>query len=150
MQYNLEFSTQLRVTQAEAWSWITSFNGIAKEMAPYMHMSAPRGVVDLKSLTITPGQRVFRSWIKLFGSIPFDYSDLTFTSFEDGVGFVEQSPMGTMRSWRHERQIIPNEMGCVIRDVLTFEPRIAGPISLAIVRNFFAHRHRNLARYLSS
>lgn len=148
MKYNLEFSTQVRVTGPEAWSWITSFDGISKEMAPYMRMSTPRGVVNLNSVTWIPGQRLFRSWIKLFGIIPFDYSDLTLVSLENGVGFVEQSPMGTMRLWRHERRIIPNDKGCVIRDELTFEPRIAGRISLAIVGAFFAHRHRNLARYL--
>ena len=148
MPYNLKFSTQVRVSAPEAWNWITSFAGISKEMAPYLHMSTPKGVNDMASVKIELGKPMFRSWITLFGVIPFDYSDLTPLSLDEGVGFVEQSPMGSMRLWRHERRISPNDQGCVIHDELTFEPRIAGWISFRIVRAFFHHRHRNLARYL--
>ena len=146
--YSLKFSTQLRVPATEAWGWITSFDGISKEMSPYLHMSAPRGVTTLASVTITPGKRLFRSWITLFGLIPFDYSDLTLLSLEDGVGFVEQSPMGTMKLWRHERRITPSAEGCTITDTLTFEPRFAPALTQRIVRAFFTHRHRNLKKYL--
>ena len=148
MKYNLKFSTQVAVSAPEAWTWITSFAGITKEMAPYMRMSTPKGVTDLSSVVVEPGKPMFRSWILLFGLIPFDYSDLTLLRLDDGVGFLEQSPMGTMRLWRHERQITPNDPGSIIMDELTFEPRIVGPISQRIVRAFFEHRHRNLARYL--
>jgi hypothetical protein len=127
---------------------MTSFNGIAKEMAPFLHMSTPRGVTNLKSMPFQPGKPMFRSWITLFRVIPFDYSDLTLMSFEEGVGFVEQSEMGTMRHWRHKRLLTPVGGGCVLTDELTFEPRIAGWLSFRIVRAFFTHRHRKLERYL--
>jgi ligand-binding SRPBCC domain-containing protein len=95
-----------------------------------------------------PGKPMFRSWITLFHVIPFDFSDLTLMSLEEGVGFVEQSKMGTMRSWRHARRITPAGGGCVLTDELAFEPRIMGWLSFRIVRAFFAHRHRRLERYL--
>lgn len=123
-------------------------DGIAREMAPYLRMSAPLGVTDLTSLDPEPGKRLFRSWIKLFGVLPVDYSDLTLVSMEEGVGFVEQSPMGTMRLWRHERRITPDGEGCVLSDVLTFEPRLAGWLTVRIVRALFGHRHRMLRKYL--
>lgn len=148
MPHNLKFSTQVRVSAPEAWKWITSFDGISKEMAPYLRMSIPRSDMNIATVKVEPGKRLFRSWIQLFGVIPFDYSDLTLLSIDEGVGFVEQSPMGTMRLWRHERWISPNDQGCVIHDKLTFEPRIASWLALRIVRAFFTHRHRNLARYL--
>lgn len=148
MPHQLKFATPVRVSPIEAWKWISSFEGISKEMAPYLRMSAPKGVNDLSPAKIELGKPMFRSWIKLFGVIPFDYSDLTLLRIDDGVGFLEQSPMGSMRLWRHERRIEPNEHGCVIHDELTFEPRIADWISFRIVRAFFTHRHRNLARYL--
>ncbi len=148
MSYHLKFSTHLAASSEQVWSWITSFDGIAKEMAPYMQMSVPAGVTDLGSVTVTSGQPLFRSWIKLFGVIPFDYSDLTLESLEEGVGFVEQSPMGSMRSWRHERRIISASTGCILTDELTFEPRLAGWLTSKMVSAFFAHRHRMLAQHL--
>lgn len=148
MRYNLTFSTHLAASPATVWDWMTSFAGISKEMAPYLRMSTPRGVTDLRSIDFQPGKPMFRSWISLFRLIPFDYSDLTLISLEEGVGFVEQSPMGSMRSWRHARRLTPAGDGCVLTDELTFEPRIAGGLSYRIVRAFFSHRHRMLARHL--
>lgn len=150
MRHTLEFSTRVAASPAEVWSWMTSFDGIAKEMAPYMQMSAPKGVKRLADVKLVPGQRLFRSWITLFGIVPFDYSDLTLLSLEEGKGFVEQSPMGSMRLWHHERRITPLEStkGCTITDSLSFEPRFAAGISRRIVRAFFEHRHRQLKRHL--
>lgn len=150
MRYTLRFSTELGVPTSAAWEWMTSFEGISKEMAPYLHMSAPRGVRSLAAVDFEPGKAMFRSWITLFGMLPFDYSDLTLLSLDEGIGFVEQSPMGTMRLWRHERRLAASGAGCVLTDELTFEPRIAGWLSFRIVRAFFAHRHRNLARHLGA
>ena len=121
----LEFNTQLKASPPTVWAWITSFDGISKEMAPYMRMSRPEAVSNLASIQFEPGTRMFRSWIFLFGVIPFDYSDLTLLRLKEGAGFVEQSPMGSMRLWRHERLITPNEDGCILTDRLTFEPRFA-------------------------
>lgn len=148
MRYTLTFSTRLTASPSTVWEWMTSFDGISKEMAPYLHMSAPRGVRDLRSVSFQPGRRLFRSWITLFRIIPVDYSDVTLISLEDGVGLVEQSPMGTMRLWRHERRISPVGAGSILTDGLTFEPRIAGWLTSRIIRAFFEHRHRNLKRYL--
>ncbi|MBX3125151.1 MAG: hypothetical protein KF718_00460 [Polyangiaceae bacterium] len=36
---------------------------------------------------------------------------------------------------------------CTVRDELTFEPRFAGLLVYRIVRAFFSHRHRMLARH---
>ncbi len=151
MQYQLTFSTHLAASPSTVWDWMTSFAGISREMSPYLHMSKPSGVSDLRSLAFQPGQPMFRSWISLFHLIPFDYSDLTLVSLEEGVGFVEQSPMGSMRSWRHSRQLrSAADGGCVLTDELTFEPRTAGWLCCRIVRAFFSHRHRMLARYLGT
>jgi hypothetical protein len=127
---------------------MTSIDGISKEMSPYIRMSAPAGVTNLQSISFVPGKRLFRSWISLFKVIPFDYSDLTLERLEEGVGIVEQSPMGSMRLWRHERKIIPSDKGCILTDEISFEPRFAGFLSNKVVNAFFRHRHRMLCRYL--
>ncbi|MFZ5755404.1 MAG: hypothetical protein ACOY3X_00710 [Pseudomonadota bacterium] len=147
-RYTLEFSSPLRVPADRAWEWITSMDGIGKEMSPWMRMSAPRGVRNLTDVRIVPGQRLFRSRITLFGVIPVDYSDLTLLSLDEGSGFIEQSPMGSMKHWRHERRIVASGAGCIVTDTLTFEPRLAGRLTQRIVRAFFTHRHRNLRKHL--
>jgi len=148
MKYRAKFSTHVAASKEEVWKWITSIDGISKEMSPYMHMSTPASVSNLQSISYVPGKRLFRSWITLFKIIPFDYSDLTLESLEEGVGFVEQSPMGSMRFWRHERKITPAAKGCILTDELTFEPRFASFVANKIINAFFRHRHRMLSRYL--
>ena len=49
------------------------------------------------------GERLFRSWILLFGVLPIDYDDITLVSIEPGRGFHERSSMLSMRVWEHER-----------------------------------------------
>lgn len=91
---------------------------------------------------------MFRSRILLGGILPIDFSDLTLLSLTPGVGFVEQSRMGSMRSWRHERQICRVESGCRVADTLTFERRFGGRLAVAFVRKFFIHRHNMLKKHL--
>lgn len=143
-----EISSTVSASPVEAWRWITSVKGISTELAPVIRMSVPRGVTALSDLPIQPGKPLFRSIIYLFGVLPADYSNLTLLELNEGVGFVEQSPMGSMRLWRHERTIQPLTSGCRITDSLTFEPRIAATISSWVVKKLFRHRHQVLRAHL--
>lgn len=58
--------------------------------------------------------------------------------------------MGSMKLWRHERQIEALDAGCRITDKLTFEPRFAGQFVSGIVRRLFAHRHKMLTKHLGA
>lgn len=147
MLFRLEFRSKLKVPRAEVWNWITSVHGISTELRPLMRMSAPRDVRSLKELKIQPGRPLFRSQIYLFGVLPVDYSYLTLLELREGVGFIEQSPMGSMRLWRHERKIEDAEHGCVLTDTLTFEPRFFARLSRRIVERLFTHRHAVLRRH---
>jgi len=144
----LEFSSRLKVSPEEAWRWITSAQGISAELWPYLRMSWPKYLEYLDPSSIEQGGVLFRSTLYLFGVIPVDYSDLTLLSIEPGRGFVEQSPMGSMRLWRHERWIEPVVSGCTVHDRLTFEPRLPRGLTLLIVARLFAHRHAVLKRRL--
>ena len=148
MGTTLTFESTLAASPGVVWDWITSFDGISREMMPLLRMSAPAGVRDIASVPFTPGVPMFRSWIRLGGVLPIDFSDLTLVSLTPGEGFVEQSHMGSMRSWRHERRITPLASGCRLIDVLTFEPRFGGRLAVAIVRRFFTHRHDMLRKHL--
>ena len=148
MLFKLEFRSELRVSRDEAWNWITSFKGISAELWPVLRMSKPRSVQSVNDVSIEPGQPLFRSQIYLFGILPVDYSYLTLLEFQEGVGFIEQSPMGSMRLWRHERHIAEAKQGCIVTDTLTFEPRFAARLSTWAVKRLFTHRHAVLRRQL--
>lgn len=144
----LSFSSQLQASPQTAWQWITSVKGITREIMPLMRMSFPRGVSSLTDLMIEPGRPLFRSILYLGGLLPMDGSLLTLLELRPGEGFVEQSPMLSMKLWRHERSITPTNEGCTVTDVLTFEPRFATPLVGWFVRQLFTHRHQVLRRYL--
>ncbi|MDO9453226.1 MAG: hypothetical protein Q7J29_10260 [Stagnimonas sp.] len=149
----MRFESELQASAEEVWTWMTSIHGISLEMSPYLRMTVPQGFLTLADAKFQPGRRLFRSWLKLFGVLPIDYSDLTLLTLDPGVGFIEQSPMGSMRLWRHERRIEskPGEPARVMLiDQLTFSPRLARPLVAWLVRYFFAHRHRVLRRTFST
>lgn len=140
----MRFESTLLAPRQRVWEWITSVQGIEAEMRPLLRMTTPRGVRSLTDVAVQPGARLFRSHLLLLGLVPIDYSDLTLLEITPGVGFVEQSPMGSMALWRHERHIAPcatNAAAVVLVDQLTFEPRWARPLVAWFVRRFFMHRH---------
>jgi hypothetical protein len=96
---------------------------------------------------------MFRSYVFLFGLLPIDYSDMTLMEINPGQGFVEQSPMGSMKLWRHERRIIPSSShptAVLLVDQLTFQPRMAKRIVGWFIRRVFIHRHGVLKTNLGS
>lgn len=148
--FNLEFSSRLSASRERVWQWVTSPEGITAEMMPVMRMTT-LGAKGVTEADVVPGKRLFRSYILLFGFLPFDWSDVTLISLEPGRGFVEQSPMASMKLWRHERSIEDdpgNPGGVILVDRLSFTPRFGGRLVAAFVRFFFTHRHRVLKKNL--
>jgi len=147
-QVTLTFASDLAASPEKVWRWITSMEGISRELAPILKMTAPRGVTDISRVEVTPGKPLFRSWVLLFGILPIDRSDLTLLTLETGKGFVEQSPMLSMKTWRHERHLEPNGDGTLLTDRLTFQPRFATPLTRWFIKTVFRHRHDVLRRHL--
>ena len=144
---SLRFESTLQATPSRLWEWITSLEGISREMWPYFRMTFPHGVRSLKDLQIKPGVRMFRSFVFLFGFLLIDYSDMTLLELDTGHGFIEQSPMGSMALWRHERRIVPNPPDpnmVLLVDQLTFRPRIAPRFVGWFIGQVFNHRHKVL------
>ena len=145
----LTFESRLAANPQQVWEWICSIEGISREMSPILQMSSPRELQSITAIPFRAGVPMFRSWIRLGGIIPIDYSDLTLVSLTPGVGFVEESPMGSMRLWRHARQLSTlDDGGCLITDTLTFTPRVGGRLAVACVKYFFTHRHKRLRAFL--
>lgn len=58
--------------------------------------------------------------------------------------------MLTMRRWEHQRTLTPiDEATTSITDRITLEPRLRllAPLMANVLRSFFGHRHRRLARH---
>jgi ligand-binding SRPBCC domain-containing protein len=148
-QVDLTFRSELRAPQDRVWAWITSVEGISRELWPLLRMTAPRNVRNIQDIPIEPGRPLFRSWVLLFGLLPIDRSDLTLLRLEQGRKFVEQSPMLSMRLWRHERTLEPSGERTTLTDKLTFEPRLATTLTRWFIATVFAHRHAVLRRQFS-
>ena len=148
MSRELVFRSELAATPERVWAWISSVDSISRELRPLLVMTAPAHVRNLADVALQPGVPLFRSWLLLFGLLPFDRSDLTLLRLEPGVGFLEESPMLSMKLWRHERWLEPLASGTRLTDRLTFEPRFAAPLVSWFVRTLVGHRHRVLRAQL--
>ena len=145
-------SSELQAPPAEVWERVISPEGINDELMPIMRMTMPPGVEGLDAESIVPGEKIGRSWILLFGLIPFDYDDIRVTSIEVERGFLEESVMLTQRYWRHERTLEPLPGGGTrVTDDLTWEPRLPIPARwlTPLIAFFFRHRHRQLRRHFN-
>jgi ligand-binding SRPBCC domain-containing protein len=141
-------SSRLDATPEAVWDRVTTPEGINDEMRPFLRMTVPPGVERLDPEAIELGERIGRSWILLFGLIPFDYDDLTIVRLEPGRGFLERSRMLSQRSWEHERTLRPADGGCLITDRVRWEPRLGLPGAplRPLIGWFFRHRHGRLRR----
>ncbi|MGV0748778.1 hypothetical protein [Mycolicibacter minnesotensis] len=139
------------------WQRITSQDGINDEMGPYLKMTMPRSFRGNSIADVTPGTRIGKSYLLLFGLIPVGFDDITIASIEPGRMFREESRMTGMRIWVHHRTLEPTDGTAGGRTTVTDEITVAPwtpfgliPGSSALVRTilgqFFAHRHRRLAR----
>jgi hypothetical protein len=136
------------------WERATSPDGINDELRPWLRMTVPSGREGMTIADAPLGERIGRSWIRLFGVVPVEYDDLCLVELEPGRRFLERSSMATLSVWQHERIVEPiDERTSRVTDRLGFELRrplalIPGSARLvaAIVAALFGHRHRRLTR----
>jgi ligand-binding SRPBCC domain-containing protein len=138
----------------EVWARVVTPEGINDEMRPVMTMSLPRGAESLTVDNIPMGIPVGRAWLRLFGVLPFDYDYLTIAELEPGRRFREESTMGSMSTWRHERTVTTDgPQTSVIHDRVSFRLRaglrLATPLVAPGIGALFSHRHRRLQRHFA-
>ena len=134
------------------WSRVASFEGVNGELMPIVRMTAPREFRRIDPAVVPIGRPWFRSWILLFGILPFDYDHLLIRSIEPGRGFHEDSTMLTQRRWVHRRRLEPVAEGTRVTDQVEFEPRLPliGPVLRPVFTAVFRHRHRRLAAFFAT
>jgi ligand-binding SRPBCC domain-containing protein len=144
-------TSEVPASPQAVWDRVASLEGINHELGPWMRMTSPRDAT-LSVDQVPIGDRWFRSWVLLFGVVPFDYDDLCVVRLDPGRGFLERSKMLSARVWEHERTLAPLEDGGTrVTDRVSFEPRVPGTARLhrAVVRAIFRHRHRRLRRFFT-
>lgn len=148
-----EFSitSQVAAPPERVWERVITPEGINHEMRPWMRMTMPEGMEGLSPETIELGKPIGRSWILLFGVVPFDYDDVTLVEMEEGRRFLERSTMLSQRSWEHERTIEPADGGSRVTDRIRMEPRLGLPGAMLrpMIRAFFRHRHKQLVSWFA-
>jgi len=126
--------------------------GINHELGPWMRMTSPRGA-ELSADAVPLGRRWFRSWILLFGVLPFDYDDLCVDRLDPGRGFLERSKMLSAPRWEHERTLEPlSGRRTRVTDRVVFVPRVGATSRLhrAVIAATFRHRHRRLRAHFGA
>lgn len=142
----IEVSSDLEAGAEAVWARAIDPAGINDELRPLMRMTVPSGAEDFGLDDPEPGH-IGRSWILLFGFLPFDYDDITVVRAEPGRGFLERSSMLSMRLWEHERTLEPlGDDRCRITDRVAWEPclPLPGAWLRPLIRATFNHRHRRL------
>lgn len=146
----LVLSSQLAVTPQEFWAQ-QSLATVNYELGPWIHMTAPKRWQAVRLADWQGGgEALFASWVLLLGVLPVDRHAFGSFTFQPDTGFVELSSSWVNRLWRHERTVKASGAGCVVRDSVTFSPRVGvvAPMLRMIYTLVFRHRHsRLLARY---
>jgi ligand-binding SRPBCC domain-containing protein len=140
------FESKVPTTPVELWNWSTSVRGVDAEMGPILKLDFPKGMTHIPRDGSGLGKPLGNCKFLLFGIVPVDLSRLTFVEVEPGRRFVEESPLLSMKEWRHERVITPGEDGTRVVDNLEFTPRFATGIVKWFISKFFQHRHAVLLR----
>lgn len=145
-------SSELAASAEAVWARAIDPAGINYELSPLMRMTVPKGAESFGLDELEPG-RIGRSWVLLFGLIPFDYDDLHIVRVEPGRSFLERSSMLSMRLWEHERTVTPlGEGRCRVEDRLGWEPRLPLPGAWLrpVIGFVFRHRHQRLRRFFGA
>jgi hypothetical protein len=151
-RHELTIHSQLSAQAATVWDRVITAEGIRDEMSPLIRMTLPAGIESLDPASVRLGEPLGRSWLLLFGVVPFDYDEICLVELEPGRRFFERSRMLSQRVWEHERTIEPAAGGCTVTDRVAWEPR--GPLPARwlapVIGWFFRHRHKRLRRHFGS
>lgn len=152
---NFRRTTVVHAPAAAVWAWVTAQEGINYEIGPYLKMTMPQAFRGKSIGDVSPGTHVGKSFLLLFGILPFGYDDITITAIQPGRMFREESAMTGMRTWIHHRTLVPqNDRTTMVTDEITLAPVVAVPgltrLLSAVLATFFRYRHRRLRHHFAT
>jgi ligand-binding SRPBCC domain-containing protein len=152
----IETTCVVAATPDEVWARATSPAGINFELRPWMRMTTPREFKSGLPDNLDLPARLGRSWVLVFGFLPFERDDIFVAELEPNRRFRERSTMLSMNLWGHERLVDREGEGTRVTDRITFELRwplrrlpFAYVAAGAIIAALFRHRHRRLQTYFA-
>ena len=141
----ISFSSDLPVKADEILATLT-MHGVNTELRPLIRMTAPQAYSERSILDWSEQQKLFDSWILLFGCLPIDRHSFYFDVIDENEGFSEHSTSWTNKYWKHDRRVASQESGCRVVDTVRYKSRI--PLMDLLLkpayRLVFWLRHRNL------
>jgi hypothetical protein len=142
----LTVQVTVRATPSAVWAGTSTIGGLNREVAPFVRMTDPTDGALFDAEPWRSGTPVV--WQLLLGVIPFDRHRIELVALPDGRGFRESSSTWWYRVWWHERTLLDDPVGCVVRDSVEIEPRlrVLDPIVGWSVGWTFRQRHRSLQR----
>ena len=142
----LTVEVTLRANRSEVWAAVSTIGGTNRELAPFVRLTDPTDGAPFDAEAWRVGAPV--SWQLLFGVIPVDRHRIELVALPDGRGFRESSSSWWHRVWWHERTLLDDPGGCIVRDEVEIQPRLrmSDPIIGWSVRWMFRRRHRSLQR----
>ena len=142
----LTVESTLRANRSEVWAAVSTVGGINWEVAPFVRMTDPTDGAPFDAEPWRVGAPV--SWQLFLGFIPVDRHRIELVALPDGRGFRESSSSWWHRFWWHERTLLDDPGGCVVRDSVEIQPRlgVSDPVVGWAVRWMFCRRHRSLRR----
>ncbi len=129
---------------------LLNMSGVNEELFPYLKMTSPNAWQHKPIAEWPRNESLFTSTILLLGLIPIDRHEFRMIDV-DPSGFKESSRSWTNHEWQHERKISAHQMGATVKDVVTYQSKVAlmGRLFLPVYRLVFKHRHRRLAKKYS-
>ena len=144
-------SSRLAATPVRGLGASDHAGGDQRRDAPVPADDLPAGVERLDPESVELGEKIGRSWILLFGLLPFDYDDITLVRLDPGRGFLERSRMLSQRVlgtrtdvWSPTRTGLPRSPTGSAGSRASALP--AAPLR-PVIGWFFRHRHKRLRRH---
>ena len=136
----------LPANHAEVWAALSTVGGLNRELAPFVRMTDPTDGARFDAEPWRVGAPV--AWQLLFGVSPIDRHRIELIALPDGGGFSESSSSWWHRVWWHERTLLDDPGGCIVRDSVEIEPRrvLFDLMMEWSIRWMFRRRHRHLRR----
>ncbi|HMG25719.1 MAG TPA: hypothetical protein VKH36_02795 [Acidimicrobiia bacterium] len=80
-----ERTTHLAADAGTVWRHVTTPRGINDEFKPWMRMTVPQRLRDIRLDDVELGVRLCRSWVLILGFVAFEYDDLVLVERGPGM-----------------------------------------------------------------